>query len=105
MAHKLVELDNIEITVIVDNEIDPISPSNNPEVRYKGLFQGVPMTPIPAGQDRGGAKGEFRMDSICCGAHGLSLMIVGIILPLVDKTKAILVCFQLTIHRLPQKVI
>lgn len=76
MALKLAEVDSIEITVIVDNEIDPISPSNNPDVRYNGLFTGVPMTPIPEGQDRGGARVEFRMDSICCGAHGLSLMIV-----------------------------
>ena len=76
MGHNLVELDSIEITVIIDNELDPISPSNNPAVAYKGLFQGVGMSPVPAGQDRGGAVGEFRMDSICCGAHGLSLMIV-----------------------------
>ncbi|KAF3763434.1 metallo-beta-lactamase superfamily protein [Cryphonectria parasitica EP155] len=74
-SQGLVEVDSIEIKVIVDNEVDPISPSNNPAVQYAGLMQGLPLDSLPAGDSRGGAKGEVRMGSICCGAHGLSLMI------------------------------
>lgn len=75
-SHGLVEVDSIEITVIVDNEVDPISPSNNPAVQYPGLLRGQPLDPLPAGHDRGDAKAEMKMENICCGAHGLSLMIV-----------------------------
>lgn len=74
-SHGLVEVDSIEIKVIVDNEVDPISPSNNPAVQYTGLFQGQPLDPLPAGHDRGDARAELKMDNICCGAHGLSLMV------------------------------
>lgn len=74
-SHGLVEVDSIEIKVIVDNEVDPISPSNNPAVQYTGLFQGQPLDPLPPGHDRGDAKAEIKMENICCGAHGLSLMI------------------------------
>lgn len=75
-SHGLVEVDSIEIKVIVDNEVDPISPSNNPNVQYAGLLRGPPLDPLPAGDDRGGAKAEMKMENICCAAHGLSLMIV-----------------------------
>lgn len=72
----LVEVDSIEIKVIIDNEVDPISPSNNPAVQYTGLFQGQPLDPLPPGHQRGDAAAEIKMENICCGAHGLSLMIV-----------------------------
>ncbi|PSR88674.1 beta-lactamase-like protein [Coniella lustricola] len=74
-SHSLVQVERIDITVIVDNEVDPISPSNNPAVQYAGLLQGVPLTKLNPGNARGGAQAELRMDSICCGAHGLSLLI------------------------------
>lgn len=74
----LVEVDSIEIKVIIDNEVDPISPSNNPAVQHAGLLQGLPLDPLPPfeGHRRGDAAAELRMDNICCAAHGLSLMIV-----------------------------
>lgn len=74
-SHGLVEVDSIEIKVIIDNEVDPISPSNNAAVQYTGLFQGQPIDPLPEGHGRAGAEGELKMGNICCGAHGLSLMI------------------------------
>lgn len=75
-SHGLVEVDSIEIKVLVDNEVDPITPSNNPAVQYRGLMQGVPLDPLPIDDSRGGAQAELSMSNICCGAHGLSLMIV-----------------------------
>ncbi|KAJ0117515.1 metallo-beta-lactamase superfamily protein [Diaporthe amygdali] len=74
-SHGLLEVDYIEIKVIVDNEVDPISPSNNPAVQYTGFLQGVSLDRLPSGDDRGGAVAELKMGNICCGAHGLSLMI------------------------------
>ena len=74
MRFPLRELDTLEFSVLVNNEVDPISPSPNPAVQYNGLFSGVPLTPIR--DPRGDAKLEARMDSICCGAHGLSIVVV-----------------------------
>ncbi|KPM44438.1 hypothetical protein AK830_g2089 [Neonectria ditissima] len=78
MALRLRELDRVEFSVLVNNEVDPISASPNPAVKYSGFFTGVPLTPLPEGSHRGDAKLEARMDSICCGAHGLSLVITAI---------------------------
>lgn len=71
----LIEVDSIEIKVIVDNEVDPISPANNPAVQYPGYMQGVPLDSLPPEDTRSGAVAELKMGNICCGAHGLSLMI------------------------------
>ena len=76
---ELVELDSVEILVIIDNELDPISPSPNPAVQQSGGIKDITMRapPLPS-TARGGSAAEFRMDHICCSAHGLSLMITGI---------------------------
>ena len=76
---ELVELDSLEILVIIDNELDPISPSPNPAVQQSGGIKDITMRapPLPS-TARGGSAAEFRMDHICCSAHGLSLMITGI---------------------------
>ncbi|KAL1887899.1 hypothetical protein Sste5346_009903 [Sporothrix stenoceras] len=80
---SLIDVDKIEITVLVDNELDPITPSMHPEVHYAGQMRGLNLTPITKDEhnhnhnhgDRGDAALELRMDSICCAAHGLSLLI------------------------------
>ena len=72
----MVEIDSLEVTVIVDNELDPMSPSPNPAVITPPPMRGIPLTPLEGGQQRGESTLELRMDSICCAAHGLSLMIV-----------------------------
>lgn len=69
---SLQELDSISIQVLVDNELDPITKSTNPSVIDSTSFRLVPLPP--------GSRGpvpvmELRMDQICCGAHGLSLLI------------------------------
>ena len=74
---NLVELDSVEILVIVDNELDPISPSPNQAVEQTGSIKDIGFNG-PTLASRGGAARELRMDHICCGAHGLSLMITGV---------------------------
>lgn len=73
---SLVEVDSLEILVIVDNELDPISSYQHPDLQVGGQMPDIAMrAPLPEGS-RGGSRMELRMDNICCGAHGLSLMIV-----------------------------
>lgn len=76
----LEELDSLEILVIIDNEVDPISKYPQQGLTAYGnladLARDSPFLP----KDRGGKTvHEVRMDQICCAAHGLSLMIVGFV--------------------------
>ncbi|TKA74722.1 hypothetical protein B0A55_04044 [Friedmanniomyces simplex] len=102
---KLVELDSLEVLVI----LDPISPCPNPAVQQSGSLKdlGISGSSIPT-NDRGDAKTELRMDSICCSAHGLSLLITGIA---GEKRHSILFdtgpeerAFELNAHRLKAPV-
>ncbi|KAF2474070.1 uncharacterized protein BDR25DRAFT_385522 [Lindgomyces ingoldianus] len=68
-------LDSLEIVVIVNDELDIISHSPNPTVETTGSFMGIPLTSLQNPKVHGGATKQMRMDSICCGAHGLFLMI------------------------------
>ncbi|BCS17489.1 MBL fold metallo-hydrolase [Aspergillus puulaauensis] len=72
----LTEIDNLEIHVLVNDELDPITPSMNPAVKVASQFMGIPLSPLPAGTQRDGATMEMRMDNICCAAHGLSLLLI-----------------------------
>ncbi|CAG9984612.1 unnamed protein product [Clonostachys byssicola] len=74
-TRRLVEVDGLEIHVLVNDEIDQISPSPNLLVEYTQSFAGVPLTPVSDPAARGGARLEMPMRNICCGAHGLSLFI------------------------------
>ena len=74
---SLIEVDALEVLVIVDNEVDPISSYNIPGLIVSGQMNDIaPLAPLQD-NDRGSAKCEIRLDNVCCGAHGLSLMIVG----------------------------
>ncbi|KAF4947623.1 hypothetical protein FSARC_13925 [Fusarium sarcochroum] len=76
---QLLELDAIEISVIVDNELDPLSPCPNELVKQSGGVKDISMHPSNQTSTGGReAVQEFRMSNICCSAHGLSLMITGI---------------------------
>ncbi|KAF2448847.1 Metallo-hydrolase/oxidoreductase [Karstenula rhodostoma CBS 690.94] len=71
MSYTLQDVDTVTIQVLVDNELDPISKSQNPAVVDATAFR---LRELPAGE-RGPAAMEMRMEDICCGAHGLSLLI------------------------------
>ncbi|KAF4999562.1 hypothetical protein FDECE_11483 [Fusarium decemcellulare] len=72
---SLAEVDSIEILALVNDEIDQISPSPNAHVQHPQSFGGVPLDVIADPTVRGGAKLELPMRNLCCGAHGLSLLI------------------------------
>ena len=73
---NLQEVDSLEVMVIVDNELDPMSPPAHDTVRISGLIGTIAMKSPHTLTDRGDATKELRMDDICCSAHGLSLLVV-----------------------------
>ncbi|SMQ46110.1 unnamed protein product [Zymoseptoria tritici ST99CH_3D7] len=76
---SLIELDSVEILVVIDNELDPISASPNPGVLQSGNLKDVAFREEAQQPDPDGEPfREAKMENICCGAHGLSLIITGI---------------------------
>jgi 7,8-dihydropterin-6-yl-methyl-4-(beta-D-ribofuranosyl)aminobenzene 5'-phosphate synthase len=75
-ASSLVEIDSLEVVVIVDNEVDPISSYHHPDLQVSGQMASIALKEPLDSASRGGASHEIRLDNLCCGAHGLSLMIV-----------------------------
>jgi 7,8-dihydropterin-6-yl-methyl-4-(beta-D-ribofuranosyl)aminobenzene 5'-phosphate synthase len=78
----LIPLDTLDILAIVENETDPMSPAP-PCVTVTGRLGEVAL-----GKGRlvgdvrgGGIVKEVAMEQLCCGAHGLSLMIVSLLRP------------------------
>lgn len=70
-------LDTLEILAIVDNEVDPISKSPACVSAVGGLGAVAMQKGKDVGDRRGGGVvKEVAMEQVCCGAHGLSLMIV-----------------------------
>lgn len=76
---NLVELDSVEILVVIDNELDPISASPNPGVVQSGNLRDIAFREEPQQPDADSEPyREAKMENICCSAHGLSLLITGI---------------------------
>ncbi|KAF5618079.1 7 8-dihydropterin-6-methyl-4-(beta-D-ribofuranosyl) aminobenzene-5 phosphate synthase [Fusarium tjaetaba] len=69
MTTKLIEVDSLDIHVLINDEIDQISPSPNPQVQHAQSFAGVPLSHVSDPNSRGGARLEMPMRNICCGAH------------------------------------
>lgn len=72
----LQEVDSLEATVIIDNELDPLSPASLDTVQITGNLAQIAMSSGHKLTDRGGASKEMRMEDICCSAHGLSILVV-----------------------------
>jgi 7,8-dihydropterin-6-yl-methyl-4-(beta-D-ribofuranosyl)aminobenzene 5'-phosphate synthase len=73
---NLQEIDSVEATVIIDNELDPLSPPAPNTVQIAGNLGTIGMNSKHKLTDRGGACKEMRMEDICCSAHGLSILVV-----------------------------
>lgn len=74
----LAEIDGLEIHVIVNDELDSISPSPNAAVKVASRFMGIPLMLVNSWTERGGATMEMRMDNVCCAMHGISLLLVSL---------------------------
>lgn len=79
---NLIEIDSLECVVIIDNEIDALSTTQPNTVNNTGRLPNIAMAPSSTIESRGGAVKEFRMEDICCGAHGLSILLVRSNLPI-----------------------
>ncbi|KAJ5377671.1 uncharacterized protein N7496_005080 [Penicillium cataractarum] len=71
----LQEVDSLEAIVIIDNELDPISPPAPNTVQVAGNLGTIGMNSMHKLTDRGSACKELRMEDICCSAHGLSILV------------------------------
>jgi 7,8-dihydropterin-6-yl-methyl-4-(beta-D-ribofuranosyl)aminobenzene 5'-phosphate synthase len=76
MSSSLVEVDSLEITVIVDNEVDVISAIAPGTVEDSRRFADIALGESKVTEIGGMSVDVMPMESICCGAHGLSAMIV-----------------------------
>ncbi|KAF3390492.1 hypothetical protein F1880_009008 [Penicillium rolfsii] len=72
---NLQEIDSLEATVIIDNELDPLSPPAPDTVQITGTLGTIGLNSRHNLTDRGGASKEMRMEDICCSAHGLSILV------------------------------
>lgn len=75
-ALNLQEVDSLEALVIIDNELDPLSPAAPDTVGVTGTMGTIALDSRHTLTDRGGACKELRMEDICCSAHGLSILVV-----------------------------
>jgi 7,8-dihydropterin-6-yl-methyl-4-(beta-D-ribofuranosyl)aminobenzene 5'-phosphate synthase len=76
MATPLIEIDSLEALVIIDNELDLLSPVDPEKVTAFGNLGHLALTSPHEVHDRGSATKEFRMEQICCAAWGLSILLV-----------------------------
>ena len=73
----LTEIDSLEVLVIIDNELDPVLKyAQPPSVEAYGNIGQIGMASPHRPQNRGADCHEMKMEQVCCGAHGLSLMVV-----------------------------
>lgn len=75
-ADDLVEIDSLEATVIIDNELDPLSTIAPDTVHVTGLMGNIARCARDTHDERGPGCKELRMEDICCSAHGLSILVV-----------------------------
>jgi 7,8-dihydropterin-6-yl-methyl-4-(beta-D-ribofuranosyl)aminobenzene 5'-phosphate synthase len=73
---KLVEVDTLEAIVIIDNEIDVMSTIAPNTVTNSGRMSNLALGQPENVHGRGEATKEMPMEAICCGAHGLSVLVV-----------------------------
>ncbi|KAI2786583.1 hypothetical protein POX_g08970 [Penicillium oxalicum] len=71
----LQEVDSLEAIVIIDNELDPMSPPAPDTVEITGNLRTIGMHSRHRLTNRGGASRELRMEDVCCAAHGLSILV------------------------------
>jgi 7,8-dihydropterin-6-yl-methyl-4-(beta-D-ribofuranosyl)aminobenzene 5'-phosphate synthase len=73
---NLQEVDSLEAIVLIDNELDPLSPPAPDTVQISGNLGTIAMASKHPLTGRGEACKELRMEDVCCAAHGLSILVV-----------------------------
>jgi hypothetical protein len=85
---NLTEVDSLEAQVIIDNELDPMSTIAPDTVQVSGLMGHLAMNSPHHLDNRGDAHRELQMEDICCSAHGLSILLVRMIDPMLEIAHA-----------------
>lgn len=75
-ALKIDEVDALDIIVIIDNDIDIMSTVPPNTVINNGRMPNLSLSQPNNVHSRGEVKKEMPMEAICCGAHGLSILVV-----------------------------
>ncbi|KLJ13348.1 hypothetical protein EMPG_11724 [Blastomyces silverae] len=78
MSSSLVEIDALEAVVIVDNELDLMSPPAPGPVKVSRLIGEIGLTSPHHIQNRAEATKELRLEDVCCSAHGLSVLLTAV---------------------------
>ncbi len=73
---QLEELDGLEAQIIVDNELDVMSFVPPEKVIVKRNFAQIGLNSQHTIEVGGETVKELRLESICCAAHGLSVVLV-----------------------------
>ncbi|PYH88838.1 metallo-beta-lactamase superfamily protein [Aspergillus ellipticus CBS 707.79] len=74
-ASNLLELDSLDAVIIIDNDLDTMSPIAPDTVQVSGLMGSLAVYSPHEIHDRGDAHRELQMEDICCAAHGLSILV------------------------------
>ena len=72
----LIEIDSLEAIIIIDNELDLMSWIQPDTVQVSRQWKDLALGQPELAQARGVATKELPMESLCCGAHGLSVLLV-----------------------------
>ncbi|PGH13681.1 hypothetical protein AJ79_03530 [Helicocarpus griseus UAMH5409] len=75
---SLVEIDALEATVIIDNELDIMSPPAPDTIHVSGHLGEIAAKSPYHPHDRAEATRELRLEDVCCSAHGLSVLLTAI---------------------------
>ncbi|EEQ92147.2 metallo-beta-lactamase superfamily protein [Blastomyces dermatitidis ER-3] len=78
MSSSLVEIDALEAVVVIDNELDLMSPPAPGPVKVSRLIGEIGLTSPHHIHDRAEATKEFRLEDVCCSAHGLSVLLTAV---------------------------
>ncbi|OJD27875.1 hypothetical protein ACJ73_00734 [Blastomyces percursus] len=78
MSSSLAEIDALEAVVIIDNELDLMSPPAPGPVKVSRLIGEIGLTSPHHVHDRAEATKELRLEDVCCSAHGLSVLLTAI---------------------------
>ncbi|KKZ57809.1 hypothetical protein EMCG_05560 [[Emmonsia] crescens] len=78
MSSSLIEIDALEAIVIVDNELDIMSPPAPGPVKVSGFLGEIGLNSPSNLHGRAEAAKELRLEDVCCSAHGLSVLLTAV---------------------------
>ncbi|EEH19705.2 hypothetical protein PABG_01964 [Paracoccidioides brasiliensis Pb03] len=75
---SLVEIDALEAVVVVDNDLDIMSPPAPNTVQVSGFLGELALNSPHHTHDRADVSKELHLEDVCCSAHGLSVLVTAV---------------------------